>query len=73
MTEQWWVFIFGSGQEHEGKFVRAFGEYSQARQKMCDKYGRKWAFQYSELEWEEWERRARLQGYPVETLLEEIK
>ena len=50
--EQWWVFTFGSGQEHAGYYVKIRGTYITARSKMFEKYDNKWAFQYS---WKEWE------------------
>lgn len=52
--EQWWIFTFGCGQEHAGYYVRIHGTYRGARAKMCEKYGDKWAFQYSAVEWDEW-------------------
>jgi hypothetical protein len=33
--------------------VRIKGTYAEAREKMVEKYGIKWAFQYS---WDEWEK-----------------
>lgn len=65
-----WVFTFGYGQEHEGKYVKIRGTYDEAREKMIEKYGDKWAFQYSREEWEDWE--ARRPEYITETLLEEL-
>lgn len=50
---KWWYFTFGCGQKHEGHYVKIRGTYSEARAKMCEKYGIAWAFQYSESEWEE--------------------
>lgn len=54
--EQWWVFTFccGEGHQHSGKHVRFFGTYGSARQKMFDKYGDDWCFQYAESEWQDW-------------------
>lgn len=49
--EQWWVFTFGCRQENAGYHVRIWGTFFSARDKMFDKYGDKWGFQYS---WEEW-------------------
>lgn len=49
--DEWWYFTFGSGQEHEGFYVKIKGDFSTARGKMFEKYGNKWAFQYSEKEW----------------------
>lgn len=51
---EWWIFTFGCGQEHAGYYVRVFGTYGEARAKMCEKYGDKWAFQYSAVEWDGW-------------------
>ena len=66
-----WVFTFGYGQKHEGKFVKIYGrDFGDARQVMFDRYGREWAFQYSEEEWSDWEKRR--PWYMKETLLEEI-
>lgn len=69
--EQYWCFTFGYGQEHEGYYVKAQGTYGGARQKMIDMFGDKWAFQYSEEEWNKLEKRNK-EGtleYPLEKLL----
>ena len=60
--EQWWVFTFGCGQQYAGRYVKFFGTYGVARQKMMDRYGRAWAFQYSEDEWQEVVKRFCLRG-----------
>lgn len=52
--EQWWVFTFGCGQKHEGKYVKIYGTHEDARNKMFDKYGSEWAFQYSMEQWNNW-------------------
>lgn len=52
--EQWWIFTFGYGQEHAGHYVRIYGTFSKARHKMIEKYGKEWAMQYSEQEWNKW-------------------
>ena len=64
---QWFVFTFGCGQEHAGKYVRFFGDYMEARRKMCERYGPVWAFQYSESDWKRVEERAAKEGWHVET------
>lgn len=47
-----YYFTFGVGQKYEGKFVKIIAEsYMDARAKMVDRFGTKWAFQYSEDEW----------------------
>lgn len=64
----WWYFTFGCGQKHAGHYVRIFGTYGEARQKMIDRFGLKWAFQYSEKEWSAWTDRCRSEH--MEWLLE---
>lgn len=49
---QKWYFTFGHGQEHFGKYVMFTGTFSEARDKMIRRFGRKWAMQYSEEEFE---------------------
>lgn len=51
---QCWIFTFGVGQEHEGFYVKIYGTHDEARKKMIEKYGTKWAFQYSEGQWLHW-------------------
>lgn len=52
----YWIFTFGCGQENGGKAVKIAGKDAQdARRKMCEKYGNKWAFQYSESNWHKME------------------
>jgi len=42
-----WIFTFGFGQKHEGKFIRVLGESRQdARKKIDEMFGNKFAFQY---------------------------
>lgn len=53
-----WIFTFGCGQQNEGYYVKIFGTFSEARQKMFDRYGNKWGFQYSEDEWNEYVKKA---------------
>lgn len=48
---EYWYFTFGYGQPHQGYYVKIKGSYSEARTKMVKKYGIRWAFQYSENEW----------------------
>lgn len=65
---QWYYFTFGCGQMHEGHYVKFFGTYSEAREKMMEQYGTAWAFQYSEDEWMKWENRCKQEG--MEWMLE---
>ena len=48
----YYIFTFGSGHEYAGKCVRIEGDAETSRQKMFERYGSKWAFQYSAEEWE---------------------
>lgn len=68
MTEErrWWIFTFGCGQEHAGFYVKFFGTYSEAREKMFEHFGDKWAFQYSEEQWNTIVERAAKFGYSIE-------
>lgn len=69
-TQQWWVFTFGVGHPHEGHYVKYFGTYAEARNRMIDKYGLKWAFQYPKTQWDEWLKDPERAKY-METELEE--
>lgn len=62
-------FTFGVGQELAGHVqpIKADSP-EEAREKMFEVHGKKWAFQYSEEEY----LKARLEGYANETLLEPI-
>lgn len=71
-SQQWFVFTFGSGQPNEGKYVRVFGTFEEARVKMIEKYGRQWGFQYTSEQWSNWIH-SKPEWLPAETLLEEIK
>ena len=68
---RWWVFTFGCGHKHAGHYIRIFGTFSEARTEMVDRYGRQWAFQYSEDEWERTVRIMECMDWPVETELKE--
>ena len=68
-----WYFTFLSDDFTKGDYVqpiraKSFGE---ARSKMFELYGEKWCFQYSEEQWEDWNRR-RPHGFPIERELELI-
>lgn len=68
---QWWTFTFGCGQVNAGKCVKIYGTYSEARSLMFMKYGDKWAFQYSQAEWED-NVNSPDRWWPVEETLEEM-
>ena len=68
--EEKWIFTFGSGQRYQGHYVVMTGTYYEAREKMVEKYGDKWGFQYSEQEWEEMENDPN-RWWPLEIPLEE--
>lgn len=50
-----WIFTFGVGHRLGGHYVRIKGDYGEARKKMCEVFGKNWAFQYSAEDWEKWE------------------
>ena len=69
--EQWYIFTFGVGQKHAGHYVKIYGTFWTAREKMFERYGRDWCWQYTEDEWFDW--LVRKPPYiPAETQLEEI-
>lgn len=70
--ERYWIFTFGSGQQHAGKYVKIRGTHNQARKKMFEKYGEDWCFQYSEKKWKEMEEDPN-RFWPMETELEVIE
>jgi len=45
--EQFWYFTFGHGQEHFGKYTKIYGTKMSAHNAMFNKFGAKWAMQYS--------------------------
>ena len=49
-----WIFTFCGGQPLGGYCVRIQGTYNEAREKMVEKYGTAWGFQYSAEQWETW-------------------
>lgn len=46
-----WYFSFGSGQLHDGRYVKFFGTRESTRKRMFDTWGQKWSTQYSEKQW----------------------
>lgn len=68
-----WIFTFGVGHEHRGHFIRIKGTYEEARAKMCEIFGMRWAFQYSAEEWNKWAKDpSRRWAMETEITLEEI-
>jgi hypothetical protein len=45
-----WYFTFMQKHEHRNRYVKIFGSFGEAREKMVKAFGTKWAFQYSEEE-----------------------
>lgn len=41
-----WIFTFGSGQQHDGRYVVIPGSYDEARAEMLARFGNRWSFQY---------------------------
>lgn len=54
MEENEYVFTFGWGMPNGGHCVRIKGSYDEARSKMIEKYGLRWAFQYPASRWDAW-------------------
>lgn len=59
MKKETWFFTFGMNHLHPEYgfsmghyFVEVHGTFSEAREKMVEKYGTKWAFQYKRAEFE---------------------
>ena len=70
---KYWIFTFGYGQRHQNGYVKIIDpDFGSARQKMIDRYGLEWAFQYSDKEWSDWEER-RPPYIPAEYLVEVIE
>lgn len=68
-----WVFTFGSGHMYEGGCVKITAPSMEAaREEMFRRYGSKWAFQYSEEDWDEWCSNASWHGVKVERTIQEI-
>lgn len=70
--EQWWIFTFCGVHEHAGYYVKIKGTYRQAREKMIEKYGLRWGFQYSEDEWNKFTNDPK-RWWPMEEQLEVIE
>lgn len=51
----YFTFCLGEQHQHNGRYVKVYGDYSEAREKMRSKYGTDWAFQYSARQFEEYE------------------
>lgn len=66
--KEYWIFTFGCGQPHYGFYVKIYGSYVEARKKMVEKYGTKWAFQHSAEEWAEWENTRPVYCFPEKEL-----
>ena len=47
-----WYFTFGSGQAHDGCYIRFFGTCEETRKKMFASFDNKWSMQYSQHQWE---------------------
>lgn len=45
--QETWYFTFGSGQQHDGKYVVIPGTYDDARDEMFRHFGNAWSFQYA--------------------------
>ena len=59
-----WIFTFCADSPNGGRCVRLRGTYGNARLKMFELFGDKWAFQYRE---DAWKRNQKLYNYMLET------
>ena len=48
-----WIFTFGQNHILRGHYLRIHGSYEEARERMIESFGTRWAFQYSADEWDE--------------------
>ena len=71
MDGEYHIFTFGYNQQHEGRYVKVYGDYREAREKMMEKYGSEWGFQYTSEQWQDWINR-KPDCIPLETFLEEF-
>ena len=69
---RYWIFTFGFGQRHAGKYVKIFGTYGEARRVMFDRYGYEWFTQYAEETWNAFVNDPK-RDYELETELEVIE
>lgn len=47
-----WFFTFGTGHPLKARYVQITGGYASARELMSWVFGARWAFQYSQMEWD---------------------
>ncbi len=52
LQKELWYFTFGNGSILRNNFVVVPGTYDEARTKIAERYGNKWAFQYSQKDFE---------------------
>ncbi|MGC5019052.1 hypothetical protein [Micromonospora sp. DT47] len=48
--QETWYFTFGSGQQHDGRYVVIPGSYDAARDEMFRHFSNAWSFQYASAE-----------------------
>ena len=68
----YYIFTFGGSHLYAGKAVKVKGDCDTARKKMFDFYGDRWAFQYSEEEWEKIKNDP-TRDHPMEEIMEVIE
>lgn len=67
------IFTFANNHPLGGHYQPVFAKDGQsAREKMFEKYGDKWGFQYTAEKWLEWERKAKEIGVATERELSAI-
>ena len=67
------IFTFPGNHPLKGHYQPIFASSGHiAREKMFERYGDAWGFQYTEEEWIEWEKKARKLGIPIERELSNV-
>lgn len=66
------IFTFGAGHLLSGTAIKVKGDKQESRKRMFDFYGDRWAFQYSEEEWEKMKNDPN-RDHPMEEITEVIE
>lgn len=67
------IFTFPNNHPLGGHYQPVYAKYSHvARERMFERYGHYWGFQYTEEQWMDWEKQAQEMGLPIERELSAI-
>ena len=70
--DEYYIFTFGSDHALAGKAIKIKGSFMASRLRMIEEFGTKWAFQYSEKEWEDLENDPN-RFWPMEEIIKVIE